>query len=363
MSAVVAATSAPRRVVARTQAFWTAPSASSSAPAVAWRGARAAVPLAASRAEGGSLEGQSPGAAPSRVHTTVRPTAVWPQPRCGAFLWAAGTRSRTQVPRWRGVQQLAASSCLRVATRQVAVLTQGPSPGSGGSDGSGGAGGSEGTTQSEQPENMVKKVAVLALKGLCIWAPAVVFWIALAMEGNMLELRTPEEIEDDDAEARRLERFYDVEQLPNDQYIGVWTAKDEALGKILEKLVRSQRFLNCMATGSSEEPDRAATATEAGHLEISYVMPPAVGVEALTSQSAAGPRPWQARLVIANHMGALCLVNVCFQHVAGSKDRDERWACTHLRGDLISNSRGEPMCEMICDLSGPVPHGVQYVRI
>lgn len=210
---------------------------------------------------------------------------------------------------------------------------------------------------------MVKKAAVLALKSLFIWSPAVLFWIALAMEGNILELRTPEEIEDDDAEAKRLERFYDVEQLPNDQYLVEWSVKDEALGKILDKLVRSQRFLNCVATGSSEEPDRAATAIEAGHLEISYVMPPAVGVDALTSHSAAGPRPWQARMVIANHMGALVLVNVCLQHVAGRKDRDERWACTHLRADLISNSRGEPMCEMICDLSGPVPHGVQYMRI
>lgn len=190
--------------------------------------------------------------------------------------------------------------------------------------------------------------------------------------GTFFDYRTQEEIEEDEAEVRRLERFFDVEGLPEDEYLTEWSSKDEALSKIVDKLLRSQRFLDCVVTGAVDAQRGGGAASsnklenEATSIEVSYVLPPVAIVgsgDDEGSSEGAGPRPWHPRLIIAHRLGSLALVSVSFEHVPGGKDREERWACTSLRTELVALPNGDPACESICDLRGPVPHGVRYVRI
>lgn len=256
------------------------------------------------------------------------------------------------------------------------AATPQPSSGNGGASGghsNGGTAGSAGTGKTPLGGRL-RTAVVLFLKGLCIWTPAILFWASLVSGTPFVDLRTDEEIQEDENESRRLERFFDVDGLPDVEYLEEWQTKEEALSQILDKLLRSQRFLECMLPGGfsgaspSDAPpgSRAAVAAvyEADDVEVSYVLPPpgTVGNQGSLSM-ATGPRPWFPRLIIAHRDGSLALVNITLEHVAAGKDREERWACTSLRADLIAFCDGEPACESICDLSGPLPHGVRYMRI
>lgn len=269
----------------------------------------------------------------------------------------------SNAPRWRCLAPTARGQLQPFhrwggQLRRVAVLTQGPPPPGGGSAGSSGG------AQTQTGGSMLRRGLVVVVKGCVIWLPAILFWVSLVWGGAVFDYRTQEEIEEDEAEVRRLERFFDVERLADDDYLAEWTAKDEALSKIVDKLLRAAHFTDCMVTGGSAEAPQAS-ASEANSIEVSYVLPPvaALGDGEAEGMDGPGPRPWYPRLIVAHRLGSLALVCVSFEHVPGSKDREERWACTSLRTDLITLPNGEAVCEPICDLRGPVPHGVRYYRI
>jgi len=205
-----------------------------------------------------------------------------------------------------------------------------------------------------------------------------------------LDLRTDEEIDEEENEARRLERFFDVHFLPEDEYLQEMQIKEEALSNMVEKLLKSRNFLDHIANGplghdhdgddensdslelsAVRAPERknAQLGAEAGVVEVSYVHPPprfedGTGIEVSKSfDRDAGSRTWMPRLVFAHRDGGLALAAMNFQYVLASKDRDERWACTRLRADLIAGLDGEAANEEICCLQGPLPHGVRYMRI
>lgn len=244
----------------------------------------------------------------------------------------------------------------------------GPTPGTGAGAGAGVAAGSSNAK--------LKRAMLLFAKGLFIWTPAILFWGALALGAPMLDFRTDEEVSEDENEVRRLERFFDVEDLPEAEYLVEWQAKEEALSQIVDKLLRSQRFMDCLMpgafsdSGTAEDGPRkgeaaSADVSQADGVEVSYILPPpgAAGDAVSTVSTATGQRPWSPRLIVAHREGSLAMVSASFEHVARGKDRDERWACTSLRSDLIAFCDGELACESICDLRGPPPHGVRYVRI
>merc|ERR1711920_609933 len=79
--------------------------------------------------------------------------------------------------------------------------------------------------------------------------------------------------------------------------------------------------------------------------------------------AAPGSRAWGPRLVVAHRNGSLVLVTLLFEYVGAGKDREERWACTTLRAELIATHDGVAANEQICDLRGVLPHGVKYMRI
>jgi len=234
----------------------------------------------------------------------------------------------------------------------------------------------------------LRKGMVLFLKAACLWIPAVFFWISLAWDFQLLDFRTEEEVAEEENEARRLERFFDVHFLPEDEYLQEMQIKEEALSNMVEKLLKSNNFLDHIANGplghdadgenadddSLELPASRATernspqlAAEADVVEVSYVHPPPKfedGSEAGRSFDLdAGSRTWMPRLVFAHRDGGLVLVAMNFQYLLASKDREERWACTRLRADLIAGFGGEAASEAICCLHGPLPHGVRYMRI
>lgn len=185
---------------------------------------------------------------------------------------------------------------------------------------------------------------------------------------------------------KRLERFFGVEDLPEAQYDAEYTAKEEALVALIDKLLRSQRFLQALAHGAAKDAEdmsssldphspaawslsktKASLKVSAQNdeaFEVSYVIPPStVPEEDGLLHTFDGPRRWHPRLVWSHQDGGMALCLLSFEHVAKGKDREERWACTKLRCDLIASPGGEPTLEEICDLRGPVPHGVRYMRI
>jgi len=230
----------------------------------------------------------------------------------------------------------------------------------------------------------LKRGVVLCLKTLVLWVPALFFWVSVAYGAPLLDLRTEDEIQEDENEVRRLERFFDVEGLPEAEYMAEWTVKEEALSNIVEKLLKSHRFMEMLSRGPDEytgsEPldtqqpapwsqshKVVSPSAEAEAVEVSYVLPPPGAAEdaglAEVVGGSSGPRPWAPRLVVAHRGGSLALVSLTFEYVVKGKDREERWACTALRGDLVAAPRGVAAFEQICDLRGPVPHGVRYMRI
>jgi len=232
----------------------------------------------------------------------------------------------------------------------------------------------------------LRRGLLICLKCVVLWIPALLFWVSLAWGAPILDFRTDEELEDEENEVRRLERFFDVEGLPEADYLSEWTVKEEALEDIVDKLLRSTHFLELLIRGPqdayadeaagnadahrspawAQKQRQAHLLAEADYVEVSYVLPPPIEEplpEGDGSLDAVGPRPWHPRLVLAHRDGGLALVMLSFEYVVRGKDREERWACTSLRGDLVAAYRGEPTYECICDLQGPVPHGVRYMRI
>lgn len=260
------------------------------------------------------------------------------------------------------------------------------------------AGGSSSSSSSGGNSNgaRVKRVLIVGLKFVSLWIPAVLFWASMVHGGPLLDFRTEEEIEEEEHELLRLERFFAVDGITSEAEVTIeWTAKEDALSQILEKLLRSPRVF-AMMTAS---PGEAAALDDGGQMvsdpvatvkapslqalsslvEVSYVLPPPASedgsmptqvdvlgryAQAVASAASAGvPPPWAPRLILAHRGGSLILLSLLFEHVVKGKDREERWACTEMRGDLIAAAGGEPTCVPICNLNGPVPHGVRYMRI
>lgn len=213
-----------------------------------------------------------------------------------------------------------------------------------------------------------------------IYTPAVIVWLSLLSGTQLLDIRSDDELLEDENEARRLERFFDVETLGELEYIPEWSAKEEALSQMVDKLFKSKEFMNGVASGpevdgSTEEVSEFSTSTnwkpdkdtaavvqaaQNGAVEISYVLPPP------TEEDEAAHSPgatWEPRLVLAHRSGGIALVHLAFEHVQKAKDREERWACTKLICDLVASPGGVAGSERICDLRGPLPHGVRYMRV
>lgn len=240
-------------------------------------------------------------------------------------------------------------------------------------------------------DNRLRKGLVLLAKSAVIWIPALFFWASMVL-GDLFDLRTDEEINADENEVRRLERFFDVEGLSEAEYMTEWTAKEQALSQIMEKFLRSQKFTAIIARGPDEDvgddeetehqPKPAAWSKSSStatpnvaniSAEVSYVLPPPaeedeVGgsdnqPEKVGGHGGAGRSVWGPRLIVAHGDCALALVTLRFEYVVKGKDREERWACTTLRADLIATHNGDSVSEQIFDLHGPVPHGVRYMRL
>lgn len=238
-------------------------------------------------------------------------------------------------------------------------------------------------------------MALLCLKGVGLWFPAVLFWSSLALGAPIFDLRSDEEVAQDEHEARRVERFFGVDGIdPEDEYLAEWSSKEEALTAVVDKLFRSQRFAEALILGadtlmaSDEDGEEAAgfgtspgqrvapksrralSSVEAdafaSAVEVSYVMPPPPDDEdSGAPNTGAAHLPWSPRVIIGHRGGALALVTLAFEHVEKGKDRVERWTCTALRADLVASLGGEAVegAECICDLRGPPPHGVRYLRM
>jgi len=224
---------------------------------------------------------------------------------------------------------------------------------------------------------------VVLFKVLLLWVPAAFFWVSLVTGYPFLDTRTDEEIQDDEHEVRRLERFFGVEGLSEAESFAEWTNKEEALSQIVEKVLRSRHFMDMLVQGPHADIDAASPkptdyspwpkakaarlSAEAEAVEVSYVMPPPAAEEDDDTLDVAGgdaQRRWAPRLVLAHRGGGLALLALAFEHVAArGKDREEHWSCTALQGYLVLAGGGEATCEEICDLHGPVPHGVRYMRI
>jgi len=193
---------------------------------------------------------------------------------------------------------------------------------------------------------------------------------------------------EDENEVQRLERFFSIDGVSEADYVAEWTAKEEALSQIMEKLLKSSRFMSALARGLEEEGEAVPESTQASwspsrnktaqaveavalEIEVSYVLPPAPGTDDEDGDLSAttglviqgGPRLWEPRLVIAHRSGALALLVLALEHVAKGKDRSEKWTCTQLRAELLTGPGGVSMGEPLCDLVGQAPHGVRYMRI
>lgn len=250
----------------------------------------------------------------------------------------------------------------------------------------------------------------MALKVFGLWVPGAVFWGSILYWASILDFRTDGEVEEDDMEARRLERFFDVEGLPDNEYMVEWSSKEEALSLIVDKVLRSQRFAAALTRWMEAEEDTdvgiitstprpdawtserllGSDSSAVVSVEVSYVLPPPVdgawegsdnAQERLgsgqeggrhfhtstaqnneTQDSLSRSRPWWPRLIVAHSGGAMALLSLAFEHVEHSKDREERWACTALRCQLMASRGGLPAQEVLFNMRGPAPHGVRYQR-
>lgn len=234
---------------------------------------------------------------------------------------------------------------------------------------------------------MWRRVLSGVVKGVLMWVPATLFWMQMVAGVPFFDLRSEEEAINEEQELQRLERFFDVQMLPEEECIVEWQAKEEAINQVVEKLVKSQRFLEMLERGfeaesgvgdasqaswsSTKKMSAQEVESRAQAIAVSYVLKPAPAAEvddesetqSPMAHSSSGYATWSPRLVVQHRSGALALVILGLEHVQRAKDREERWTCTHLRVELIAGPGGESFGEQLCDLSGHVPHGVRYLRI
>eukprot|EP00930_Biecheleria_cincta_P074994 TRINITY_DN62190_c0_g1_i1.p1 TRINITY_DN62190_c0_g1~~TRINITY_DN62190_c0_g1_i1.p1 ORF type:complete len:362 (+),score=72.56 TRINITY_DN62190_c0_g1_i1:38-1087(+) len=253
---------------------------------------------------------------------------------------------------------------------------------------------SSSSSSAASPGWTLRRGVLTLLKLVCVWTPAAFVWIALVSGAPLLDLRTPEEVQEEENEVLRLERFFDVAHLPEAEYLTEWSAKEEALSKIIDKLLKSKRYLRLLTDGPEDTDEAGRSVSESGlgaarsdfqlsslrkkaqgssdeasasAVEFSYILPPAEAADAAGTMNVEpgeeGFRPWRPRLIFSHASGSLALITLCFQHLNAAKDRDEKWTCTALRAELVAAPGGEPMVEPLCDLEGPLPHGVRYMRI
>lgn len=256
---------------------------------------------------------------------------------------------------------------------------------------SGDGGGSSSSSSSSPPRSRLRQGLVVFLKSVGIWTPAALFWMSMVWGGPLFDLRTDEEIAEDEHEEQRLERFFGIDNVAEADYIAEWHAKEEALSQMVEKLLKSPRFMGMLKRGLDDDVTSIAEAAQASwspsrkagpahqsveaaalSIEVSYILPPVPSGDDQDGQMfsspqdirhTGGPRSWHPRLIIAHRSGAFALVMLTLEHVEKVKDRDERWTCTKLRAELLAGPGGECLGEALCDLVGPTPHGVRYMRI
>lgn len=326
-------------------------------------------------------------AARHRAQLPTVPVAVRDQ-----FALAEAGNSR---PRQRdGQLRLPTARSLGVAQRAMPVALQhchwafrrfgslAPSPAA--------AGGGDASSSSSAPAQppLWLRLLVVLLKGCLFWVPAGFFWLSIVTSGSipLLDLRTDEEIKEDEHEIERIERFFGMDGMVDgsDEYHDEWEAKNQALHQVHEKLVKSSRFMSLLERGLDEESSAGETTqgfrkpqsekdrveAAATSIEVSYILPPSFGSEeddyamvGHSSGAAGGTPSWHPRLILAHRSGALALVLLAFEHVARDREREERWVCTRLRAELLAGPDGDPIGEPFCDLSGHAPHGVRYMRI
>lgn len=238
------------------------------------------------------------------------------------------------------------------------------------------------------------------LKALCLWGPAGLFWLSMIYT-PLFDFRTDEELQEEEEELKRAERFYDIEGCTQDEYAIEWKTKGEALAQVREKLLKSKRFMRILGgpdpfleddggvkadhqvswSPSLKKKGKQQQSLEALSQEVEFcdIVPPLSSSlfsdmnlgngeelpdgQAVIMQLPGGRRRWEPRMVVSHYSGAIALVKLVLDHVEKEKDRDARWACTQLRADLIAGPGGEPVLEPICDLVGHIPHGVRYMRI
>lgn len=247
-------------------------------------------------------------------------------------------------------------------------------------------GDSSSSTASAAKSPIWKRVLGAAVKGVLLWFPATLFWLQLVVGVPTFDFRTDEEVLNEEQELQRLERFFDVHLLPEDESIIEWQAKEEALNQVVEKLLKSQRFMDMLekgfedATGapdgsqaswsSSKKVSAKELDARSQTIAVSYILKPApaeadedTDADAPLEHSSSALAPWTPRVMVQHRSGALALVILGLEHVEKAKDREERWTCTHLRVELIAGPDGDSYGEPLCDLSGHSPHGVRYLRI
>lgn len=236
----------------------------------------------------------------------------------------------------------------------------------------------------------VKKFVVILLKTTLLYTPAVIMWLSVLSGVQLLDFRSDEEVAEDENEARRLERFFDVETLSELEYLPEWTTKEQALTKIVEKLLRSQQLVDRLVNGPQQQSQGASSSAWTDHeaptsefelqksktqskeidafldealkgsVEVSYVLPP---TWEYSDEDSKPGRLWEPVIVLKHRSGGIALVHLAFQHVKKRKDREAFWACTELICDVVASPSRDFGAERLCELTGAPPHGVQYMRM
>lgn len=249
-------------------------------------------------------------------------------------------------------------------------------------------------SSSPTPERGLRQATLLLLRALLLWAPATLFWATLVFGNVFFDFRGDDE--DAENEERRLERFFNLPDIHRDECIDDWNAKEEALGKAIEKLLKSRRFADALEVGVDVLLDKADEEGEAPvsmsrsrtvvpsarfeelakNVQVSYIMPALAPRNARGTLNTMPNGPWTPRVIIAHTDGALALVTLTFESIdrveakhSEGEDGEERedlwnsWTCTALRSDLVATKGGEPTAEFISEARGPPPHGIGYMRI
>lgn len=302
------------------------------------------------------------------------------------------TNARTVVSHSRGYTWSSRGFSSLPQTTVAATLVSGSSSSASSSTGGGsgsGAGGGAAAGGGEGSGRLWMFIVIVA-RGVVLYMPALLFWSTLVAGTPMLDLRTDEEVAEDEHEARRLELFFDVEGLSQDVYLDEWASKEEALQKVLTQLLKSRRFADVLENGvdaldaddANTENVRSRAASGASlpaarlqdfssSVDVTYVLSPYKDGDAPNKGI---QRRWSPRLLIAHRSGTLALLTLTLELVdrpKGKQSEDEEkgkeeldmWVCTALRTDLIATKGGEPTAEFISEARGPPPHGIRYMRI